>query len=150
MTGTIRSDFTGQAGLAFTTGASPVTVTALGRADLPADTQPHTVSLYQASSGTLIASAAVATGTAARPDSLGLTYQALPAPVTLAAKTSYVLVSSETSGGDPFFDADTAVGLAPGFTGAEPAWRSGTSGAFTVYPADPGRTYGPVSLLSHS
>jgi O-glycosyl hydrolase len=150
VTGTIRNDFTGQAGLEFTTGASAVTVTALGRAYLPADTQPHTVSLYRASSGTLIASATVPTGIAADPDSLGLTYQPLSAPMTLAANTSYVLVSSETSGGDPFFDADTAIRLAPGFTGAKPAWRPGTSGAFTVYTSDPGQSYGPVSLLSHS
>lgn len=150
VTGTIRNDFAGQAGLEFTTGASAPTVTALGCAYLPADTQPHPVSLYQASSGTLVASATVQTGTAAGPDSLGLTYQTLSAPVALAANTSYVLVSGETSGGDPFFDADTTVGLAPGFTGARPAWRSGTSGAFTVYTTDPGQSYGPVSLLSHS
>src|SRR5205807_10571714 len=84
ITGTIRNNFTGQAGLAFTTGASPVTVTALGRADLPADTQRHTVSLYQASHQALAASASVPTGTQAQPDPLGITYQHLAAAVTLA------------------------------------------------------------------
>jgi O-glycosyl hydrolase len=147
-TATIRGNFTGQAGLEFTTGASPVTVTALGRADLPGDTQPHTVSLYQAGSGALVASAQVQTGAAADPDPLGFSYQDLASPVTLAAGTSYVLVSSETSGGDPFFDADTVVGLASGFTDEGPAWRSGSSGAFTVYASNPGRSYGPVSLLT--
>ena len=148
ITGTVRNNFTGQTGMEFTTGANPVTVASLGHAYLPADTQPHTVSLYQASSGTLVASATVATGSAADPDSLGITYQALSSPVTLAANTSYVLVSNETSGGDPFFDADTRVGLASGFTEVGPAWRSGTSGAFTVYTSDPGQAYGPVSLLT--
>ncbi len=123
-------------------------MTALGRADLPGDTQPHTVSLYQAGSGALVASAQVQTGAAADPDPLGFSYQDLASPVTLAAGTSYVLVSSETSGGDPFFDADTVVGLASGFTDEGPAWRSGSSGAFTVYASNPGRSYGPVSLLT--
>jgi O-glycosyl hydrolase len=147
-TATIRSNFTGQAGLEFTTGASPVTVTALGRADLPGDAQSHAVSLYQAGTGALVASAQVPTGAAADPDPLGFSYQDLDSPVTLAADTTYVLVSEETSGGDPFFDADTAVGLAAGFTAEGPAWRSGTSGAFTVYASDPGQSYGPVSLLT--
>ena len=148
ITGSDRSNFTGQAGMEFTTGASPVTVTALGRGYLPADTQPHTLSLYQAGTGALVASATVATGTAADPDGLGFTYQGLSSPVTLAANTSYILASSETSGGDPFFDADTTVHLASGFTANGPAWRSGTSGAFTVYTSDPGQAYGPVSLLT--
>jgi hypothetical protein len=147
-TGTIRNNFTGQAGMEFTTGASPVTVTALGRAYLPVGTQPHTVSLYRASDGTLLASTSVPTGVQAKPDPLGITYQHLAAPVTLASDTSYILVSSETSGGDPFFDADTAVGLAAGITETGPAWRVGTSGAFTIYTSDPGQAYGPVSLLT--
>jgi hypothetical protein len=148
ITGTIRGNFTGQAGLEFTTGSSPVTVTAMGRANLPGDSQAHAVSLYAAGSGALVASAQVPTGTAADPDPLGFSYQDLASPVTLAADTSYVLVSSETSGGDPFFDADTVVGLASGFTAEGPAWRSGSSGAFTVYASDPGESYGPVSLLT--
>jgi hypothetical protein len=148
ITGTIRNDFTGQAGLQITTGASPVTVTALGRAFLPGDTQPHTVSLYQAGTGALVASAQVQTGTAAEPDPLGFTYQDLATPVTLAADTAYVLVSGETSGGDPFFDADTVVHLAAGVTDDGPAWSSGSSGSFSVYASDAGQSYGPVSLLT--
>jgi O-glycosyl hydrolase len=148
ITGTIRNDFTGQAGLQFTTGASPVTVTALGRAFLPGDTQPHTVSLYQAGTGALAASAQVRTGAAADPDPLGFTYQDLATQVTLAADTTYVLVSSETSGGDPLFDADTVVHLAPGITDDGAAWRSGSSGSFTVYASDADQGYGPVSMLT--
>jgi O-glycosyl hydrolase len=148
ITGSIRNNLTGQAGLELRTGSAPVTVNALGRADLPGDTGPHTVSLYQASDGALVASATVQTGATADPDSLGLSYQALSSAVTLAPDTSYVLVSDETSGGDPFFDADTTVGLAAGFSDLGPAWRSATSGAFTVYTSDPGQAYGPVSLLT--
>jgi O-glycosyl hydrolase len=148
ITGTIRSNFTGQAGMEFSTGSSPVTVTALGRADLPGDSQAHTVSLYRASDGSLIASAQVQTGSAANPDPAGFAYQALAAPVSLAPGTSYVLVSGETSGGDPFFDADTTVHLGGGLAAGGPAWRSGTSGAFTVYASDAGQSYGPVSMLT--
>ncbi len=148
MTGTIRNNFTGQAGMEFTTGASPVTVTALGRAYLPGDTQPHSVSLYRASDGTVLASASVPAGTTAQPDPLGFTYQTLSTPVTLPAHTTYVLVTSETSGGDPFFDADTTVGLATGIIAIGPAWRSGTTGAFTVYTSSAGHSYGPVSMLT--
>jgi hypothetical protein len=100
------------------------------------------VSLYQAGTGALAASVQVRTGAAADPDPLGFTYQ------DLAADTTYVLVSTETSGGDPFFDADTVVHLAPGVTDDGAAWRSGSSGSFTEYTSDPGQSYGPVSLLT--
>jgi O-glycosyl hydrolase len=148
ITGSIRSNFTGQAGMEFTTGSSPVSVTALGRTDLPGDVQAHTVSLYRASDGALIASAQVQTGPAADPDPLGVTYQSLAAPVSLAPGTSYVLVSAETSGGDPFCDADTTVHLGGGAIADGPAWRSGTTGGFTIYSADAGESYGPVSILT--
>ena len=148
LTGSSRNNFSGQVGMEFTTGSSPVTVTAFGRAYLPGDTQPHTVSLYQASGGSLVASATVQTGTAASPDPLGITYQDLSGPVILAPGTSYILVSDETSSGDSFFDADTRVKLASAVTDVGPAWRSGSSGAFTVYTSDPGQAYGPVSLLT--
>jgi hypothetical protein len=106
------------------------------------------VSLYQAGTGALAASVQVRTGAAADPDPLGFTYQDLATQVTLAADTTYVLVSTETSGGDPFFDADTVVHLAPGVTDDGAAWRSGSSGSFTEYTSDPGQSYGPVSLLT--
>jgi O-glycosyl hydrolase len=150
-TGSIRNNFAGQAGMEFTTGTSQLTVRALGRSYLSgADTQPHTVALYRASDGTLVASASVQTGSGANPDAVGFTYQHLGRPVTLAPNTSYILVSSETSGGDPFFDADTTVKLAPGVTADGPAWRSGRSGSFTVYTSDAGQAYGPVSMIANA
>jgi O-glycosyl hydrolase len=147
VTGTIRSDFTGEVGMEFTTGANPIVASALGRTSMAADTQPHTVSLYRASDGSLIASASAPVGAAA-PDGLGFVYGRLSSPVTLAANTSYVLLSSETSGGDSWFDLDTSVRLASGARTEGPAYRPSGGGPFTVYTSVPGASYGPVNLLA--
>lgn len=145
VTGSMRSNFTGQAGMAFTTGSSGLHVTGLGREYATGDSAAHTVALYQASTGTQVASASVNTATAPI-DGLGFQYASLATPIDLAANTGYYLVSSETSGGDPFFDADSTATVGDGATAVAPVWSTnGTT--WTTY-QDPGQLYGPVNLLT--
>lgn len=145
VTGTLRSNLTGQVGMSFTTGSSGLTVAELGREYATGDTGTHTVALYQASTGAEVASTQVNTATAPI-DGLGFQYGDLGSPITLAPNTTYYLVTSETNGGDPWFDADSTATVGDAVTGVEPVWSSnGTT--WTTY-ADPGQLYGPVNLLS--
>lgn len=78
-------------------------------------------------------------------DALGFKYSSLSSPITLAANTTYFLMSSETSGGDQWYDLDSPVFLGAGASVNGPIWTSdGTT--FTAY--TPRITsYGPVNLL---
>ena len=145
VTGSLRSNLTGQVGMSFTTGSAGLQVAALGREYATGDTGTHTVALYRASTAALVASAQVNTATAPV-DGLGFQYASLGAAVSLAANTTYYLVSSETSGGDPWFDADSTATATDGVTGLKPAW-SANSSDWTTY-QDPGQLYGPVNLLT--
>lgn len=119
VTGSLRDNLTGQVGMAFTTGSTGLRVASLGRAYATGGTGTHTLSLHQASTTTQVASAQV--NTAAAPiDGLGFQYANLSSPIGLAANTTYYLVSSETNGGDPWFDADSTVTTGSGVTGTEP------------------------------
>ena len=150
--GTLRSNVSGCLGVKFTVGASDLTVTQLGRwvsIDDPANTQTHTVTLYDNSgvpvtngSGTV-----ATTGTAAD----GFVYAALSPNVTLTAGATYELVAAEASGGDNFYNDNTTVTVtsaaAPSTTSS--VYHSGTacSGTvtFTANSASPA-TYGPVDF----
>src|SRR6476620_5141382 len=57
--GTTRNDFNGWLGMKFTVGANPITVTALGRMYLNANTGTHTVKLIDASSKANVPNGAV-------------------------------------------------------------------------------------------
>jgi O-glycosyl hydrolase len=143
-TGSIRNNFTGTVGMKFTTGTSGLHVTSLGREYVTGNTGTHSVSIYRASDSALVGTASVATANATI-DGLGYQYATLTQPVDLAANTSYYLASSETNGGDYWFDLDSQVTLGSGVSADGPAYLSG--GAWTAYTWLPGQTYGPVNLL---
>src|SRR6185437_2377254 len=72
-------------------------------------------------------------------------YAALATPVTLAANTSYYVLSQETDGGDSWYDNDTTI------TGTSVASLGGTvygtgEGNWTPTVSLAGRSYGPVSF----
>ena len=81
-------------------------VTSLGRIYAAGNTNQHVVKLVRASDGTDVPGGSVTVaspaGTAGQ-----FTYVQLPTPITLAANTSYNLVSSETLGGDFWYDIGT-------------------------------------------
>jgi hypothetical protein len=117
----VRNDFTGWAGGDFTLNAG-ITVYALGRYVVPGNTQAHTVELVDFTGGgnTVVASVTVNT-LGATPGQIA--YAALASPVTLVAGHTYHLASSETSGGDYWYDYATQL--------TTTAVASDTSGIFS-------------------
>ncbi|MGA2712969.1 MAG: discoidin domain-containing protein [Bryobacteraceae bacterium] len=98
----VRNDFTGWVGTSLTVGASPLTVTALGRACLPGNSNSHTVKFVNAAGGTDVpggsASVNMAGCTAGQ-----FVYSSI-SPITLPVGGAWYLVSQETSGGDGWYD----------------------------------------------
>jgi hypothetical protein len=106
--GTLRNDYSGWVGLRITVGGASQTVTQLGRMMAPGNTATHTVKLVKASDGLDVPG-----GSAAVPMSGGTPglykYVLLSNPVTLAANTTYYLVTQETNGGDNWYDFNTTL-----------------------------------------
>jgi hypothetical protein len=106
--GTLRNNFSGWVGMAFTVGNSPVTVSGLGRMFAPGDTGSHAVEIVTASNSQAVTGGSVtvsmAGGTAG-----SFVYANLPSTVTLNANTTYYILSQETSGDDQWYDMNTTI-----------------------------------------
>ena len=92
--GSLRSDFSGWLGMQITVGASPITVTRLGRIYAGAPAGSHTLKIVQQSTAQDVPGASVTVSTAGRTPN-EFVYGSLAAPVTLAANTTYYVVSQE-------------------------------------------------------
>lgn len=101
--GATRSDFDGCLGVKFTVGGSPITVSSLGRWKRTGNSQTHTVKILQTS--TVLASVVVDLSTG----SVGSFVYGSITPLVLSASTTYFIVSSETNGGDTWYDIASAV-----------------------------------------
>lgn len=136
----LRNDYTGWLGMEFTTGASVLTISELGRWVVAGNSGTHPVKLIEKATGTEIASASIATSGAPAGQ---VQYAALPSVATLAAGTSYYLVSQETAGGDQWYDfSKPAPGTATGYqdwllSNGLPMDESG-QGSASATPADDG------------
>lgn len=112
-TGTLRSNWNDYIGMKFTVGASPLTVTSLGRVCVAGNSGTHTIKLVLASDGTDVAGGSL---------SLDMTsctagqfkYAALASPVVLSPSTAYYLASLETNLGDQWYDSDAVTSAAVG------------------------------------
>ena len=122
---TLRNDYTGWAGLRFTVGPAPVTITELGRWVLSGNSQDHTVKVVDMN-GMDVPGVAVNVPTAGRPAGQ-FSYATLAAQVLLEANTSYYLVSQETSGGDQFLAYNNVLTTSMGATNNNPAWALNSS-----------------------
>jgi YD repeat-containing protein len=98
--GAMRADSPGWTGFQLTTGAQPLTVTALGRLCSPGNSLLHELRLIRTSDNVLLATTSVSMSGCT---SGQFKYADLPSPVTLSANTAYVMVSYE-AGGDLFHD----------------------------------------------
>ncbi|MDT7778452.1 MAG: hypothetical protein QOC99_964, partial [Acidobacteriota bacterium] len=98
--GAMRSDSPGWTGFQMTTGAQPLTLTALGRLCSPNNSLLHELRVVRASDNVLLATTSVSMSGCMVNQ---FKYEDLPTPVTLAAYTAYVMVSYE-AGGDLFHD----------------------------------------------
>jgi hypothetical protein len=100
---TTRSDFGGQLGFKFTVGGSNITISELGRWKISGNSQTHTVYILD-NAGSVVVSASISGGSAG-----GFVYTTI-ADTTLSASTVYYCMSSETNGGDQWYDP---AGFAP-------------------------------------
>ena len=100
----LRRDVQQWIGMAFQTGSVPLNVTAVGRLYVPGNSGSHTIKLVHADSGAdVLGSTATVTFNGAIENRIA--YAKLNTPITLAANTSYYLVSQEING-DAFYDYD--------------------------------------------
>jgi hypothetical protein len=142
--GAAVNNVSAQAGLRFTTGPNGQHVAALGRMKVPGDIGTHLVSLIRATDSVVIASANLNTATAPV-DASGMQYATLATAVDLEATTTYYLVSSETSGGDQFYDNTSKVSAATGLIGVMPVAGSGSTWNAQN---NANQSYGPLGMLA--
>lgn len=96
------NSFTVKAGLRFTVGSTPITVTSLGRRMVSASTiNSHLLELWEADGTTRKAWATLPVQSGAVAGDFR--YVTVSSPVTLAANGTYFLTSQELAGGDYFF-----------------------------------------------
>lgn len=139
--GALRNNFTGFVGMAFTVGPTPIRINSLGRYVVPGNSMTHTVKLVQASTGAELASVSIPL-TGATPNQYA--YGLLTFPTFLQANTTYYLLSSETTGGDQWYDRGpvSSTGVAK-VTG--PAYQVG-NGPYNVITFFSNQDYGPVNF----
>ena len=99
--GALRADYTGHVGMKIAVGAQALTVTSLGRIYVSGNAGTHTLKVVRASDNAVVASASLSMSGGI---SGQFKYAPLPSPVTLAANTTYYVVSMETAGGDTWYD----------------------------------------------
>jgi hypothetical protein len=140
---TVRNNYSGFVGMKIGAGASPITVTALGRIFVAGNSGTHVIKLVNAADGSDVAggfvSLGMAGGTAGQ-----FKYAPLSSPVTLGAGTTYYLVSQEFNGGDFWHNYNTTVittsvaaELSPVYSPGGGVWNAGGSA---------GQTFGPVDF----
>jgi YVTN family beta-propeller protein len=142
--GTLRNNFSGWVGMAFTVGNSPVTVSGLGRMFAPGDAGNHTVEIVTASNSQEVAGGSVVISMAGGTTG-SFVYANLPSTVTLNANTTYYILSQETSGGDQWYDINTTVTTSAVASEIGAVWsQNGT----TYNPiGSAGQAYVPVDFL---
>ena len=104
--GTPRNNYSGWVGMTVTVGASPMTVSSIGRFTGLHNSQAHTLKIVDASNSSDLATVSVSTS-GVTPGTI--VYGILSSPVTLAASHTYYVVSQETGGADDWYDADSLV-----------------------------------------
>jgi hypothetical protein len=139
--GSLRNDFSGWIGFSFQVGAAPLTVIDLGRWVVSGNSGRHTVQLWNAD-GTAISGASVTVNTVGQPAGQ-FAYATLTTPVTLAANTTYILMSQEVYGADQWYDVyGTHITLSSVASPVIGMWAPPLTGAV----GGTGQSYGPMNL----
>lgn len=141
--GRARNDFSGVAGIGFTVAGAPLVVQTLGRYVVPGSTGSHTLKLVDAATRADVPGGAVTLDLSTVSASGDFAYASLLTPITLNAGADYFLVSSESLGGDQYYDSNIVVASAV-VSRLYPVYGD-NAGNYTVAP-DPGIAYGPVDL----
>jgi M6 family metalloprotease-like protein len=141
--GTPRNNWSGYVGMKIVVGASPVTVTQLGRMMGNGNSSTHAVKLVKGSDGMDVAGGSVSIGMSG--GTVGqFKYANLSSGIVLAAGATYYLVSQETAGGDTWYDCDTTVNTTTVATEASAIYGSG-SGVWSPVGGS-GNSYVPVDF----
>jgi hypothetical protein len=144
--GTLRNDVSNWVGCRLKVGASPVTVTDLGRWVVAGNSSTHAVKLVNLVDGTNVPGGSVTIDTSSAPAG-AFDYAALAQPVTLSANTLYYLVSQETAAGDRWYNYDTTVTTTSVASMNKAARFDGTS--WFVSGTSNQQTYGPCGFRYH-
>jgi len=140
-TGVTRNNYTGRHGAQITPGRD-LTISQLGRRKLTG-TGVHTLSVVRVADNATVASTRLDLSAATAPAEDGVVYTPLSRPITLDAGTAYYLLSTETSGGDPFSDVWGTRATSDRVTVNSGVYGNGSS---WITPAGTGALYGPVNL----
>ncbi|MDF2927128.1 MAG: hypothetical protein K0R57_6042 [Paenibacillaceae bacterium] len=154
--GVIRNNWGGWVGTKITVGNNPLTVTALGRADLGGSLGVHRMRIVDAAAQSDLLNEPVRLVMTQAPANGDFKYVQLPAPVVLQANTSYYVLSEEKVGEDLWYDSDlkvqstsaAAVNIGIWSNTFKTGVTAGNSfvGVDLLYEAEPASTPLPVSL----
>lgn len=139
---TPRNDYTGFAGMAITVGSKSLKVQTLQRYCIPGSARNHTIEIIDAQNKTQLPNGVAAVSLAGKPE--GFEIGALTHEVILSAGQTYYIVSQEETGGDQFYDNDTAVVAQPDATVVSPVYQD-DAGQWVLLGA-PDHSYGPVNF----
>lgn len=112
--GRLRNNLEGYVGARIRVGASPVTVTALGRLVTEGNTGVHELRICGFESGLPLGTVEVST---ASTDPRLFAYAPLPTPVQLEPDTEYVVISREFEGGDLWYSGRVTTSGGPAIVG---------------------------------
>ncbi len=143
--GTLRNNYSGWVGMEMQVGAAPITVTSLGRIFVSGNVGSHIVKLVLASTGQDIPGGAV-TFTPAGGINGQFSHVPLQAPIILNANTLYYIVSQEVSGGDQWYDNNTAVTPGPVGSIPTPVFSNSNSPQNWGFNGSPNHSYAPVDF----
>jgi hypothetical protein len=141
---TLRNNASGLLGMQITVGSQPIAVTSLGRLFIAGNSKPHLIKLVNAATNADVPGASVTLnmtgGTAGQ-----FKYASLTSPVTLAAGSSYYLVSQEWggTGNDTWYDysAVTTTGVA-----SIPGAIYNVGSGYVLVTGKPSYSYVPVNF----
>jgi hypothetical protein len=102
----LRNNFSGFVGMKLTVGASPITVSSIGRVCVAGNALSHTVKFVNAGTGVDVTGGSVSVAMSGC-QAGQFVYTTLSPQITLPAGGVYYLASSESSGGDQWYDSGT-------------------------------------------
>jgi hypothetical protein len=142
--GTLRNNYTGWVGMSVTVGSQPLIVSSVGRIVATGNVNTHTVKIVASSTGLDVTGGSApintATGTAGT-----FSYGTLGSPVTLAANTTYYILSQETLGGDQWYNSDTTAQTTTDATLAAAVYGA-ASPSYSAIAATAGHMFVPVDF----
>lgn len=141
--GSPRNNYAEWVGMRVTVGPQPLMVTALGRIVAAGNSGAHSVKIVRASDGQDVPGSLVAVQTSSGTPGQ-FQYVSLPAPVMLSSGGTYYMLSKESSGGDLWYDVNTAVTNRPVATIQSGAYGSGPGAWYTFGQA--GHAYVPLDF----